>query len=447
MDEAGRLALNLALKAIEYSKVEENLRSALKRRGNCIIAAGTRMCPRGRVLLVGAGKATGRMAEVAESILGDLIEHGVISVPQRVASEYSLRRVDVIGGGHPLPNDGSLEAGRRILDAARSLGEGDLLLTLISGGGSALMEHPLGTVGLEDLRVLNDLMLKSGATIHEINTVRKHVSGIKGGRLAEAAWPASVLSLIISDVPGDRLDVIASGPTVPDPTTYNDALSILQRYGLKDRVPGSVREVLEGGVRGAYPETPKPGSPIFERVRNLLVATSLDALRRLSNYVSGMGLRTLILTTRLEGESREVGKALASIALEALERGIPVKPPAAILLGGETYVKVRGRGRGGRNMELALSFAISVRGHRCLAIAAFDTDGIDGVTDAAGAVAGPWSIEEALSRGMNPYEYLEDNDSYSFFREIGGLIVTGPTHTNLKSMAVIVVGCPGEKKN
>ncbi len=445
-DEAGRIAYRLALKGIDYSRVESRLQELLKRRGACIVVGGERICPKGRIFVVGAGKATGRMAETVESLLGELVEGGVISVPRRISSAYNLSRIQVIGGGHPLPDEGSLEAGRRILALAEELEENDLALALISGGGSALMEAPMEGVSLDDLRTLNNLLLRSGATIHEINTVRKHLSRIKGGRLAEAMWPAQVMGLIVSDVPGDRLDMVASGPTVPDPTTYTDALRVLERYRLIEQAPKSVVSILKKGASGELAETPKPGSRVFERVDNRLVATSLDALTRLAKDAEDMGLNTLILTTRLEGESREVGRALASIALEILDRGIPIRPPAALLLGGETYVRVRGSGRGGRNSELALSFAISVRGEQCVAIAAFDTDGIDGVTDAAGAVAGPWSIEEAVRLGLDPYRYLDNNDSYTFFKKIGGLIVTGPTHTNLKSMAVVVVGCPEQGK-
>ncbi len=438
--KAYRAARSLALKAIAYSRVEPRIEEVLKRRGECIVVAGEELCPRGRVFVVGAGKASGRMAEVVEKILGELVEGGYVSVLRQAAAEYSTSRVEVIGAGHPVPDEGSLEAGRKILGLARSLGEDDLLLALISGGGSALMEQPLDpSVTLVDLVRLNDLLLKSGATIHEINAVRKHVSAIKGGRLAEAAYPARVVSLIVSDVPGDRLDTVASGPTVPDPTTYSDALAVLEKYGLEEKAPPSILRILKAGARGEVPETPKPGSPVFERVTNRLVAASIDALRRLEEHARSLGFRTLVLTTRLEGESREVGVALATIALEALDRGIPVEPPAVILAGGETYVTVRGGGVGGRNMELALSFAIKVRGEHGVAVAAIDTDGIDGVTDAAGAVADPHTVEEALELGLDPADYLNRNDSYRFFEKVGGLIKTGPTHTNLKSMYIVVV--------
>ncbi len=438
--KAYSIARSLALKAIEYSRVEPRVEEVLKRRGECIAIAGDEFCPRGRVFVVGAGKASGRMAEVVEKILGELVEGGYVSVLRQAASDYSTSRIEVIGAGHPVPDEGSLEAGKKILELARSLGEDDLLLALISGGGSALMEQPLDpSITLTDLVRLNDLLLKSGVTIHEINAVRKHVSAVKGGRLAEAAYPARVVSLIVSDVPGDRLDTVASGPTVPDPTTYRDALAVLEKYRLEEKAPPSILSVLKAGARGEAPETPKPGSPVFERVTNRLVAASIDALRRLEEHAKNLGFRTLILTTRLEGESREVGVALATIALEALDRGIPVEPPAVILAGGETYVTVRGGGIGGRNMELALSFAIKVRGEHGIAVAAIDTDGIDGVTDAAGAVADPHTVEEAVKLGLDPTDYLDHNDSYRFFERIGGLIKTGPTHTNLKSMYIVVV--------
>ncbi len=391
-----------------------------------------------RAIVIAMGKGSMQMVE---GVLGTLdVDGGVVVTPR--GSGRPLSGLEVIESSHPLPDESSLRAGEVVLEWARA-SRGGRLLVLVSGGASALVEKPLDPLTIDDVREATRVLLACGASIHEINAVRKHLSLVKGGRLAATAYPAEVRGLYASDVPGDRLDVIGSGPTVADPSTYCEALEVTRRYGVLERLPERVVRVLEEGCRGLREETPKPGSHVLSRTVNTLVAANIDVLKGLESRLKTMGFNTLILTSRLEGESREVGRALASITMDVIERGIPIRPPAAILAGGETTVKVRGRGRGGRNMELAFSWALSMRywGYRSEAvILSMDTDGIDGFTDAAGALITPQLIDELVARGIDPYKVLDDNDTYTALNSIGGLIRTGPTGSNLNSVQVILVG-------
>ncbi|MEB3766013.1 MAG: DUF4147 domain-containing protein, partial [Desulfurococcales archaeon] len=294
------------------------------------------------------------------------------------------------------------------------------------------------------------ILLNSGMSILEINTVRKHLSRIKGGRLAETLYPARTYGLYASDVPGDRLDLIASGPTVPDPSTYHDAISIIKTYDVEDQLPRAVLRILEKGAKGELPETPKPGDKVFENVVNKLTATNIDVLQRLEESLRSKGYNTLVLTSRVSGESRDVAKVLASIALESYMRGVPIPSPAAIIIGGETSVTVRGSGRGGRNMELALWFAREIDfwmggelEDAVIGIVSMDTDGIDGVTDAAGAIAYNGLLRKARRLGIDYDGLLGSNDSYRLAGELGVLVKTGPTGSNLNSVSVVLVGVPG----
>ncbi|MEM3944076.1 MAG: glycerate kinase [Thermofilaceae archaeon] len=369
--------------------------------------------------LVALGKAGGYMAEALEKILGDAVRGGVATM-LRGASSPALRRVSLVVAGHPYPDEGSIEAGKLALKTAeKAKAEGVPLVVLLSGGGSAMAEVPAPGVKLEDLRRLTEQLLKCGATIDEVNTVRKHLSLLKGGRLAAAASPSPVVTLAISDVIGDRLDVIASGPTVPDPTTYDDALNVLKRYNLMSQVPPSIVEALMKGHKGEIPETPKPG----ERLNSVALAAG----------------SALILTSMLQGEAREAAKALTAVVLEVKRSGLPVKPPAAVICGGETTVTVRGSGKGGRNQEFALSAALRIAGEEGVAVAAVGSDGIDGPTDVAGAVVDGRTIKRARELGLDPIHYLENNDSYTFFKLVGGHVVTGPTRTNVNDFYIGVV--------
>jgi glycerate 2-kinase len=421
------IARSLVNDVVELSRLDGRVREYLER-------LGWR-----RAVVIAMGKGSIQMALGALNVLE--VDGGIIVTPR--GTGRPVDGLEVIESSHPLPDESSLKAGEAVLEWARVAGRLGRLVVLVSGGASALVEKPIDPLTIDDVREATRLLLGCGASIHEINSVRKHLSLVKGGRLATTAYPAEVRGLYASDVPGDRLDVIGSGPTVADPTTYCEALEVTRRYGVYERLPERVSRVLEEGCRGLREETPKPGSQLLSRTVNELVAANIDVLRGLEVKLRSMGFNTLILTSRLEGESREVGRALASITMEVIERGVPVQPPAAILAGGETTVRVKGRGRGGRNMELAFSWALSMRywGYRGeAAILSMDTDGIDGFTDAAGAILVPELIEELISMGVDPYRVLEDNDTYTAISKVGGLIVTGPTGSNLNSIQVILVG-------
>jgi len=397
--------------------------------------------PEARVL-VAFGKASVPMAKAAVDLLGDRLEGGVIVIP-KWRDPVRIGNLEVIQANHPTPDEGSLKAGEAVIEWSKaSAGRG--LLVLVSGGGSALVEKPQEGLTLEDLIATTRLLLNSGANIHEINTVRKHLSLVKGGWLAKYAEPGPVYAYYASDVPGDRFESIASGPTAPDPSTYRDALLVLERYELLDKVPPSVVRVLNEGASGVRPETPKPEDPIFRSVSNKLVAANIDVLIEISKILESDGFNTLILTSRLDGDSREVGKALASITLDVIDRGVPVKPPAALLLGGETSVKVRNpAGRGGRNQELALSWLLYVdkwMDHSTSAgLLAMDTDGIDGNSPAAGAIAVSGLSDYARDIGLDPYSYLEENNSYELFKMLGASIETGALDSNLNSIIIILI--------
>src|SRR3989441_3476589 len=308
---------------------------------------------------------------------------------------------------------------------------------------------PLPSMGLllSDKQKTTSLLLKSGAKIDEINAVRKHLSDFKGGRLAEKLYPATVLSLIISDVVGDKLESIASGPTVPDDTTYADAYTILQERGLWRTVPSSVRDRIQKGKEGKLPETPKRSSRIFKRVHNILVGNNKESCQAAAKVLEKRGYHSLILSTRLQGEAREVGKVLASICADIHENQLPVAPRAAVIAGGETTVTVHGKGRGGRNQELVLSAALSIRGNPSILVSSIVTDGIDGAKEAAGAVADGTTVERGLKKGMDTYTFLRENDSYSLFNKLDDLIITGPTGTNVNDILIAIVGSADQKSD
>lgn len=301
------------------------------------------------------------------------------------------------------------------------------------------MPLPAEGITLEDKKLATSLLLKCGATINEMNALRKHISAIKGGQLAKAAYPATIVSLILSDVVGSPLDTIASGPTAPDSTTFSDAWEVLEKYGLVNEMPPAIVERLRKGVKGEIPETPKPGDPVFERVQNVIIADNYIAATAALNEAQRQGLNTLLLTTFLEGEAREIGKAIAALGKEVATRGIPIPPPACLILGGETTVTVRGRGKGGRNQELALAAAIALEGWEKVTVVTLATDGTDGPTDAAGAIVDGTTVRRALEKGLSPLAYLQDNDSYTFFKALGDLLVTGPTNTNVNDLVFVFV--------
>lgn len=403
------------------------------------------------VYLVGGGKASAAMAAALEGLLGERLSDGLVSVKDGYT--LPLRRVRLQEAGHPLPDARGLAATRTMLELVRSAGADDLVLCAISGGGSALMTAPVDGVSLADLQALTDLLLRSGATINEMNAIRKHLSQVKGGQLAHAAAPATVIALLVSDVIGSPLDVIASGPTAPDSSTFEQAWAILERYQLLDSAPAPVLAYLERGLRGDAPETPKPGDPALARVQNVIVASNRLAAEAACERARQLGFHTLLLSTYIEGEAREVGRVLAGVARELALHGAPLPRPACLVAGGETTVTIRGQGAhggcrhgerlcapsglGGRNQELALGAAPGLSGLPGVLVATLATDGSDGPTDAAGALVDGTTMERARRSGLEPYDYLRHNDSYHFFQRLGDLLLSGPTNTNVNDLAFV----------
>jgi len=390
-----------------------------------------------KIVIVGGGKAGGLMAKAVGALLGKRITSGHINVLK--GTEHSkLRHVTFRGASHPIPDREGVNGVDRMLDLTNGLTKRDLVITLISGGGSALMPYPAPGVSLDDMQELTGLLLRAGATINELNSVRKHLSGFKGGQFARHVFPARMINLLLSDVIGDLIDTIASGPTSPDESSFMDARDVVVKYGLIDEIPVGVLSRLNDGLNGICPETPKPGDPIFENVSNLVIANNYLAARAASEVAEGLGYNSMILSTHIEGEARQVGGMFAGIAREEHSRGLPLPKPAAIIIGGETTVTVKGEGKGGRNQEVALGAIRKMSGLRGI-IATLGTDGIDGPTDAAGAMVDGESLTRASGMGLIPDKYLEGNDSYNFFKSMGDLIHTGPTGTNVNDLTVILV--------
>jgi hydroxypyruvate reductase len=391
--------------------------------------------PRGRTVVVGAGKAAASMARAVESHWpADQPLEGVVIT--RYGHGLALERIRVVEAGHPVPDAQGEAAAREILALAQGLGDDDLLLVLVSGGGSSLLSLPVAAVPMEDLKSVTRSLLASGAPIQDMNTVRKHLSMIQGGRLA-AATRARVLALIISDVTGDDPTHIASGPCVPDPTTYMDAVEILERFGVKP--PATIAAHLGRGVQGREAETPKPGDPAFARVDNRVIATAQASLMMAAAFVEQRGVTPIVLGDSVTGEAAEVAKVYAALARQVRQHAHPAKPPVALISGGETTVTMRGHGRGGRCSEFLLSLAISLEGLDETWALACDTDGIDGSEDNAGAIATPDALERARAKGLEPKKMLANNDGYGFFAALDDLVVTGPTRTNVNDYRIILV--------
>ncbi len=402
------------------------------------LTAATGGAVAGRIAVAAVGKAAAAMARGAGKVLGPRLG-GVLIAPEGQSSG-APGGFEVYGGGHPLPNDEGAEGALAVRRLAAGLGTGDVLLCLISGGGSALMTLPPEDVTLAAVQATTEALLRSGATIGELNCVRKHLDQLKGGRLARLAHPARVVALVLSDVVGDPLDVIASGPVTADPTTFAGAVAILERYGVWERVPTPVRRYLDGGRAGRAPESPKPGEPCFDGVTARVIGSNRLAADAALNEADRRGYATLLLTTWLSGEAREVGRMLAAVGREIDASGEPLPAPACIVAAGETTVTVRGAGRGGRNQEVALGAALALGGTAGILVASMGTDGVDGPTDAAGAVADGATLSRARELGLDAARALADNDAYPFFRATGELIVTGPTGTNVMDVALVMVG-------
>lgn len=389
------------------------------------------------IYVVGGGKASGRMAEVLESILGNRISNGIVNVPYK-SGRYRTHEIKLREAGHPIPDDAGMEGVKNMLELVSQAKKNDLVICLISGGGSSLMPLPRGNITLNDKQQVTGALLKSGATINEINTVRKHISSFKGGWLAEKAYPATIINLILSDVIGDPLDFIASGPTVPDSTTFSDAVEILRRYNLLNDMPQAVKTVLIKGQKGLIAETPKKRDKVFRKVCNIIVGNNRSATLAACNHLQKVGLRSLFLTSFLEGEARHVGTMLASIAEEIETSGNPLPKPCGIVAGGETTVTVVGDGKGGRNQEIALSAALKISGIDGVALASLSTDGIEGPTEAAGALVDGKTILRSHEQRINAINLLTNNDSFNFFLKLNDLIFTGLTGTNVNDISIIV---------
>lgn len=386
--------------------------------------------PKGRLIVIGAGKASAAMAQAVERHWPGPLSGLVVT---RYGYAVSCERIEIVEASHPVPDAAGMEAARRMLGLVANLQADDTVLCLISGGGSSLLALPLEGISLEDKQALNRALLASGATIGEMNCVRRHLSAIKGGRLAAACHPAQVITLAISDVPGDKLGDIASGPTVGDATTCEDALAIVRRYGMD--LPESIRKVLESG-RG---ESVKPDDPRLARTHTTLIATPQMALEAAAAVARTAGVTPYILGDSLEGEARDVGKVMAGIALQTAVRGQPFPAPCVLLSGGETTVTVRGNGRGGRNVEFLLALGIALDGHEGIHALAGDTDGVDGQEDIAGAVLAPDTLQRAWAQGIKPRDSLDDNDGHGFFQALGDSVVTGPTLTNVNDFRAILI--------
>jgi hydroxypyruvate reductase len=434
---AARAVLRQALLAAEPRRL---VRRELRRRGDVLEAAGVRhRLGRGRVALVAVGKAAVPMARAAEEALGDRLGQ---AVAVSTAREGDLTRARLVTASHPMPDARGLAAAAEVEALARDLGREDLLLVLLSGGASALLPAPAEGLTLEDKAGTTALLLRAGATIHETNAVRKHLSRLKGGGLARAAAPARVVTLVLSDVVGDDLATIASGPTAPDPTTYADALDVLRRREILGDVPPAVRDHLESGARGERPETPKPGDAVFRRAAARIVGSNRLSVEAAAREARRLGLHPLVLTTRLEGEAREAARVLVAVLRECVESSRPIAPPVCLLAGGETTVTVRGDGQGGRNQELAVAAAPALAGFPVPAVvASLATDGIDGASDAAGGLADDTTGVRAAALGLAPAAaFLAANDTRNYLGPLGDLVVTGPTGTNVVDIVALLAG-------
>lgn len=387
--------------------------------------------PKGHTVVVGTGKASAAMAAALEAHWPGPLSGLAIT---RYGHSLPCPRIDIVEAAHPVPDEAGLRATRRIFELVKGLSADDLVICLISGGGSALLASPFDGLALADKQAVNTALLRAGATIGEMNCVRKHLSASKGGRLALACRPARVVTLAISDVPGDDPSVIASGPTVPDATTCLDALDIAARYGIA--LPAATQALLASGAS----ETPKPGAPGFERCTYHLIATPQMALEAAARRAAELGIAAHILSDRVEGEARDVAKVHAALARQTADRSHPFAAPCVLLSGGETTVTVRGQGKGGRNTEFLLALALALQGHSRIHALAADTDGIDGSEDNAGAWITPDTLVRARSQGLDAGRHLADNDAHGFFAPLGDLLHTGPTHTNVNDFRAIWIG-------
>ncbi len=428
----------LLLDGLEAADPESAIRRAVRIRNNRFKVGTWEYDLTGfsRIVCIGAGKATGIMAAALERQFGSRLEGGLVVVNDGQAGK--TKKIRLLQARHPVPDHRSEKAARRMIRLLESLADRDLALMVLSGGASSLLAAPADGLTLKEKQLTTRLLLRSGATIREINTVRKHLSAIKGGRLASATT-ATVITLILSDVPGDDPATVGSGPMTPDPSTFADAKRVLDTFDLRNRIPVAVRRHVDLGVQGHIPETPKPGEALFSRVRHHVIGNNRAVIERMAKRARALGLRPLILTTTLSGEARDVGRLFGDLAREMRVSGNPIRPPACLLAGGELIVTVKGNGIGGRAQEFALAAAPSIDGLPRVFVAGFGTDGIDGPTEAAGAVVDGQTISRAEEKVVSPEAAVRENDSYGFFQRVGGHVITGPTGTNVNDVYMILV--------
>jgi glycerate 2-kinase len=405
-----------------------------------ILHAGERLynlANHGDLYVVGAGKATARMALAVEALLGERVAGGIVIVKR--GHSVPLKKLEVVEAGHPIPDQAGVNGTETIIRLLGRTQKTDLILCLISGGASALLACPVAGLSLHDKQQTTQALLNCGARIQEVNAIRKHISRVKGGRLAELAYPSTVLSLILSDVIDDSIDNIGSGPTAPDSSTFADCLSIIDRYSVGKIIPVAVRSLLEKGAAEEIVDTPKAGDPIFQKVQNLIVGNNQLALVAAKEKAEALGYNTLVLSSSTEGEARRVAIDHAAMARDVLSGSRPIHPPACIISGGETTVAIQGDGLGGRNQEFALAAAIEIDGLKGVVVLSGGTDGTDGPTDAAGGIVDGTTVQRARDKGLDARSYLERNDSYPFLKTVGDLLITGPTLTNVMDLRLVLV--------
>jgi hydroxypyruvate reductase len=390
-----------------------------------------------KIFLVGTGKASNSMAQATEELFGDRMTKGVITT--KYGHLLPLKKTQIIEAGHPIPDRKGYEGAKKIQRLLKESGPNDLVIFLLSGGGSALLPFPAEGIELKEKQEVTQLLLDRGADIKEINTIRKHISRIKGGWLAKWAYPSTVIAFILSDVVGDQLNVIGSGPTVPDPSTFEEAWEILKKYDLLNEMAPSIKKHFQLGKDGKVKETPKPGEFVFERVYNILIGSNILALREARKEAESLGFNTVILSSSIEGETREASRFHTAMAKEVISSGNPIPRPACILSGGETTVTIKGNGLGGRNQEFVLAGALEISGIEKVVLLSGGTDGTDGPTDASGALADHTTVRRAKAMGLNPKAHLQNNDAYPFFQKLGDLLITGPTHTNVMDVRILLV--------
>lgn len=426
--------------AIDSVKPSELIRRTVMIEGNQLVIKNNKFPVDSykNIYLLGAGKASAAMAYEFEKLLGPKISSGVVST--KYGHSLPCSRIKVIESGHPVLDENGLRAGKEMLELAERCGEDDLVICLLSGGGSSLVESLPAEFSLTELQEVFRILLGCGANIEEMNIVRRHLSKIKGGILAEKIFPATCVSLILSDVINDPLEAISGGVTSPDPSTFEDAYNVLNKYNITKSIPERIHTYITNGIKGLIPETVKPGNIIFKNVTNIILGNNKEALKNARDRAVSLGYNTIIYSEDLQGEAREIGKLFASIAKEIHGDGNPVPAPACVLIGGETTVTIRGKGSGGRNQEVVLAALLEMKNHKFeYIIASCGTDGTDGPTDAAGAFVSDQIISKSENLKLDPAEYLSTNDSYNFFAKTGGLIITGPTGTNVMDIAVILI--------